>query len=131
MSWWTNLRDTVETVATGGAALAFNESARNKIEGGFNRLTGRSSAEERRSQQSLVNDQIQAYKDQTNIAKQAADQIEGEKQVQKRLIQEKQIRSLRNNYRSAGGFLNNQASSMPAPGGVGTSPGITNKLGTS
>jgi hypothetical protein len=40
---------------------------------------------------------------------------------ERRLIQQKQIRGLRNNYRPTGGLLNS---------GIGSSPGLPNKLGS-
>ena len=58
---------------------------------------------------SELNDQINAYKEQTRIAKEETDRKRGEQAAEKRRINEKQIRTLRRNYRPAG-FLNNAAS---------------------
>jgi hypothetical protein len=120
-------------VATGGAALAFNESARNKAEGVFNSVTGRPSQDDLRNQRYAINDQIKAYKDQTALSEKAIADAAAEKKVVKRQIQEKQIRALRGSYRAPstnGGFLNSQSSGTPAPAAVGASPGLSNKLGT-
>jgi hypothetical protein len=47
--------------------------------------------------------------------------------AEKRRVDEKQIRSLRNRYRPSGGFLNNQAPKSTVDLGGGT--GLPNKLG--
>jgi hypothetical protein len=125
MSWWTDIRDAAETFATGGAALEFNESARNKAEGAFNKITGRPSAADKRNQDNMIGDQIKAYRDQTELAQKELTDLNAQKDVQRRLIQEKQIRSLRGSYRPAG-FLNNQA---PQNNTVGSTPGLQSKLG--
>lgn len=129
MSWWTNFRDAAEGVLTGGVAGEFNDSLANKEGALFNAVTGRKSAAEKRNDQSLINDQIQAYKQQTDITNKQLGEIESAKNIERRRIQEKQIRSLRNSYRSSNGFLNNQSNSAQA-NISGGSPGISNKLGT-
>ena len=48
-----------------------------------------------------------------------------EKDVQKRLINQKQIRSLRNQYRGGGGLIGSQSGSS-----LGTDNQLPNKLGT-
>lgn len=88
MSWWTDLRDTVEKVATFGAydpqRIRQNE----------------------RDQRDLINTQIKAYQDQTAITRQQLNQSREATEFEKRRVNEKQIRSLRRNYRASGsGFL--------------------------
>lgn len=85
--------------------------------GAFNRLTGHMSAAERREQGNMVNEQINAYKEQTRLAKEETDRKRGETAAAKRKVEEKQIRSLRRNYRPAG-FLNNAKPAGEAEPGV-------------
>lgn len=92
-------------------------------------ITGIPTADEKRNIQRQVADQIKAYKDQTAITEQQINETRAEKAVEKRRINEKQIRSLRNNYRPAGGFLNNQGQAQSSPGIGGSGP-LPNKLGT-
>lgn len=110
MSWWTNFRDAAEGVMTGGIAGAFNQSLANKEGAAFNKITGRASDDEKRNQQYAINDQIKAYKEATDLTNQALATKQSEMDVEKRRVNEKQIRALRNNFRSSGGFLNNQSS---------------------
>jgi len=84
MSWWTKFRDRAEKVATLG--LYDPEKSR------------REEADARYA----INDQIKAYKDQSNLAREELNKARATEEVQKRRIQEKQIRSLRRNYRPAG-----------------------------
>ena len=78
------------------------------VEGGINAITGRSSAAEKRAQAQQIQDQIDAYKNQTEITQKEIADKQQQEAVEKRRINEKQIRSLRGNYRAAG-FLNNGA----------------------
>ena len=105
MSLWRNIED-----ATGGLA---------------NRVLGRSSAAEKREQANMANEQIKAYKDQTELAAKQLEETRAQKDVEKRRINEKQIRSLRNNYRPSGGLLNSQSAQTE----LGTSSNLPNKLG--
>lgn len=91
----------------------------------YHAVTGTPTADERRNQQYAVNDQIKAYKDQTALAQQQIDEARNEQDVQKRKINEKQIRALRNNFRPASGFLNG-GSNTPVP----ASNQLPTKLGT-
>lgn len=136
MSWWTKLRDATESVLStatpfdvrsdsarrqrSGVTGAANK-VRNYEEGAFNAITGRQSAADRREQDRLVNDQIKAYQDQTALARQQLDEARAATAAEKRRVEEKQIRALRRNYRSASvGLL-----------GVGSpaSQDMTSKLG--
>jgi hypothetical protein len=122
MSWWTNIRDTVEE--------PFNKIG--DVAGGvFNKITGRPSADDVRNQQYAINDQIKAYKDQTALTEKEIGDARAQQDVVKRQINEKQIRSLRNNYRASGGFLNNQGASSQSALGSSNVAGGASKLGTS
>jgi len=80
MSFWTKVRDTWTNVSSLGL---------------YNR-------EKDLEQARLVNSQIKAYQDQTNLAKQQLDQSRKSTEAESRRVQEKQIRSLRRNYRVQG-----------------------------
>ncbi len=112
---------------TGGLAYA-HKKVRDPIEGLANKLTGNKSAAEKRGEASLINEQIKSYKDQTAMAQKEIDAARAEKDVQKRKVNEKQIRSLRNSYRPAGGLLNNQAG-RALGADQNNSAGLPNKLG--
>jgi multidrug efflux pump subunit AcrA (membrane-fusion protein) len=125
MSWWTKIRDTIEApqkAIWNGAKDVWN-AGENVGADIWHRVTGSPTAQDRRNQQNQINAQIKAYQDQTNLEKQQLDQARDATQEQKRQIEEKQIRSMRRNYRapSAGtGLL-----------GVGgsASPDMNNNLG--
>lgn len=90
----------------------------------YHHLTGTPTHDEReqmRQQRQVANEQIKAYKEQTELTRQQLDKTRNEENVEKRRIQEKQVRSLRRNYRTqAAGIL-----------GVGqpATEDMTNKLG--
>jgi hypothetical protein len=84
MSWWTDLRDTVEYVGTAGMYDPWK------------------SRQNDRDQRNMVNAQIKAYQDQTAMAKQQLDEARQATQAEKRRVEEKQIRALRRNYRAQG-----------------------------
>ncbi len=143
MSFWTKIRNGFElgaatvggflvggpvgAVAGAGLAEAANSSLRKNTSDVVSDITGMPSASEKREQANLINDQIKAYKNQTELTEKQINATRAEKDAQKRLINEKQIRSLRNNYRPAGGFLNNQAR---AGSDLTSNTGLPNKLGT-
>ena len=85
----------------------------------FHKITGTPTSKEKRAAQQLMTDQVGAYKEQSNLAREQLDKVRGEEQVQKRRIEEKQIRALRRNY-STRGILG---------GGGPTEPDMTQKLG--
>jgi hypothetical protein len=64
-------------------------------------------------------DEIKIYKEANNVKEQ--------QNVEKRRIQEKQIRMLRSNYRPGGGLMR---ASTASPAALGDSTGLPNKLGT-
>jgi hypothetical protein len=90
----------------------------------YHGLTGTPNADEKRNQQYAVNDQIAAYKKASEVSEQAINEAKNQQDVVKRQINEKQIRSLRNNYRPAGGLLNNSGITPVA------NATLNNKLGT-
>src|ERR1017187_9909174 len=91
-------------------AVTFIPDKLNDVAGAtFNKATGNKPEREKRSEARAIGEQIQAYKNQTALAAKEVENARAEKDVQKRKINEKQIRSLRNNYSSSNGFLNNQA----------------------
>jgi hypothetical protein len=108
MSWWTKIRNGLEfgALAAGGAivggpagaaagaaiALGTNKSSRKDL--------GLNFGEDK--DMNLINDQIKAYKDQTELSRAELNKTRNEQAIEKRRIQEKQIRSLRRNYRSTG-----------------------------
>lgn len=76
-----------------------------------NIITGETE-EDRARQRRMVNDQIKAYREQTEITKKELAAKKDEQAAEKRRIEEKQIRALRRNYR-AQGFLGTQPSGQP------------------
>lgn len=87
MSWWTDLRDSVEKVATFGVYDPWK------------------SRQADRDQRDMVNAQIKAYQDQTALARQQLDEARNATEAEKRRVNEKQIRTLRRNYRATGAGL--------------------------
>lgn len=87
MSWWTDLRDTGTKIATGG--LYDNKK---------NRLA-------EAAQRYMINSQMKAFRDQTELAKKQLDEARTQTDNEKRRINEKQIRTLRRNYRAQGAGL--------------------------
>jgi len=83
MSLWTHYRDASEKILT------------------FGLYDPKKSREQDRQQRQVVNDQIAAYKEQTALAKQELDETRAQTETERRRVQEKQIRSLRRNYRAA------------------------------
>ena len=65
-------------------------------------VTGIPTADQKRQSQQMMNDQVKAYKEQTEITRNEIARKKGEEVAEKRRIEEKQIRSLRRNYRAAG-----------------------------
>jgi outer membrane PBP1 activator LpoA protein len=78
MSWWTDIKDNFEKIAT------------------FGLIDPKSN----REQQSMMNAQMKAYQEQTELAKKQLDEARATADVQKRRIEEKQIRSLRGRNRA-------------------------------
>lgn len=117
MGLWTNLRDAAESaISTVTPFDIRSESARNKKGGTtgflnkvregeqdlFNKATGRISASDRRATNQMLTDQVNAYKEMTEISKKQIAEKKDEQSAEKRKINEKQIRSLRRNYRPQG-----------------------------
>jgi hypothetical protein len=66
------------------------------------KIAGIPSASDRRKAAADLQDQVRAYREQTELTRQELNRASQEQDVQKRRVNEKQIRSLRRNYRSAG-----------------------------
>jgi hypothetical protein len=86
MSWWTDVRDTGTKIATFGA---YDRNGR-KVEA---------------EQRSMINAQMRAYKEQTELAKKQLEEARAQTDAEKRRVNEKQIRTLRRNYRAQGAGL--------------------------
>lgn len=78
------------------------------IGGLVNKVIGRQSADDMRKQNQMISDQMEAYKRQTEITRKATEDARAQQDVEQRRVQQKQIRSLRSNYRAQGaGMLGN------------------------
>lgn len=84
MSWWTKFRDRAEHIGT----LGFYDPVRSRREEADARYA--------------INDQIKAYKEQSQLTREELSRVRNEQAMEKRRIQEKQIRALRRNYRPQG-----------------------------
>ena len=107
MSWWNKIVDIINKPASKINDIDLDI---------FHRASGVPTADEKRNQQYAINDQVKAYKDQTALTEKQINDAKASQDVVKRQINEKQIRQLRNNFRPAGGFLNNQQSLSPVQG---------------
>lgn len=95
MSWWTDIRDSVENFAGGIIPGIFGK-------GGDD------------SYQKMINEQIRSYREQTELTKKQLEESRSANEAEKRRVQEKQIRSLRNNYRAQGLGGNMLGNGQPA-----------------
>lgn len=68
----------------------------------YHDVTGIPTAKEKRDRQDMVNEQIRSYREQTELTRQELARKRDETNVQKRRVEEKQIRTLRRNSRSQG-----------------------------
>ena len=84
-------------------------------------VSGVPTADEKRNAKRMVTDQIKAYKEQTELLRAETDRKRGEEASEKRRVEEKQIRSLRRNYR---GVNTGMLGANPA-----ATPDMTTKLG--
>ncbi len=87
MTFFTDIRDKAVKIATLGC---YDPAASRQAE---------------REQRHMITDQINAYKEQTELTRQQLNQARQETEAEKRRVQEKQIRTLRRNYRAAGASL--------------------------
>ena len=87
--------DRVERAIGGGLA-----SATDVASDLYHSVTGTPTADEKRNTQKAMNDQIKAYRDQTELTRNELNRVANETQIEKRRVQEKQIRSLRGQYRA-------------------------------
>lgn len=76
----------------------------------FKKATGQPSDKEVKQQKQLLNDQISAYKEQTELSKQELNAAKDSQAAEQRRIQEKQIRAVRRNS-SMRGFLGSSGGS--------------------
>jgi len=95
MSIW----DTVGDIVMGGGIL---KPVTDKVRDIGGKILGIPDADEKRRQQAAMNDQIKAYRDQTELSRQELNKAKDAQSTEQRRIQEKQIRALRRNYRPAG-----------------------------
>lgn len=140
MSWWTRTRDALEATFV---PFAESDSARKQttgytgmlnkaysgVGGATNKILGRTNSSDKREQNQMTADQVQAYKDQTAITEKELQTTRDQQAVEKRRINEKQIRLLRNNYRSSGGGMMGN-SSAPQSNTLGDQGSLPNKLGS-
>lgn len=141
MSWWTDARDATEATfapefesdsarkRTTGYTGALNR-AYSGIGGAFNKVIGRESSADKRTQMQAIYAQTQAYKDQTAITQKQIDDTRAQEDVQKRKIEEKQIRALRGGFRPAGGYSAYNSGTSGGAGGLGSDNQTPSKLGT-
>lgn len=113
MSWWTGLRDTAVNVGTLGL---YNPRQERHKEAEARRASAPTAQPDVRQ---AINEQMQAYKNETELTKKEIAAKQNEENYERRRIQEKQIRTLRRHFRAAS-ILGNQA---------GSEPGMTEKLG--
>lgn len=90
----------------------------------YHAVTGAPTASEKRGQARLMNEQIQAYKDQTALQTKAFNEAKQQREIEKRRVEEKQIRGMRNRSRAAG-FLGVGAAATP----LGNATELPSKLG--
>jgi len=104
MSLWTEIRDAGEYFLTG---TMYDPGKRRRQE---------------RDQRDMINAQMKAYQEQTNLAQQQLNEAREQTNAQKRRVEEKQIRSLRRNQRAQynQGFL---GAGNPASGDMDTKLG--------
>jgi hypothetical protein len=145
MSWWTDTRDAVESAASVVTPFDFRgESARKKKTGFtgaankarnyeealFNKITGRTPEADKRNQARQVQEQVDAYKKLTAITEKEIETKRVEKADEKRKVNEKQIRQLRNRYRPSGGLLNYAGGGQPSSNQLSSNQGaLTQNLG--
>lgn len=76
-----------------------------------------------------ASEQAKMYKNSTDMANKAAGELKTQQDNERRRIQEKQIRGLRNSYRPVGGFLSSQGNVPSSPNNLGSTSGLPSKLG--
>lgn len=96
MSWWSDIRDKWEQMATGGL---YDPAHSRHMES---------------NAKYAMQDQIDAFNKQTALEKEELDKVRNEQAVEKKRINDKQIRALRSRYRTAGGGSGALGSGEPA-----------------
>lgn len=94
----------------------------------YHALTGAPTQSEKRAQGRLMNEEIQAYKDQTEMTRQATAEAKSQRDIERRRVEEKTIRGMRNRSRSGGGFLNVGGAAQPSQ--MGNATNLPSKLGS-
>lgn len=82
--------------------MGFFDSIVDTVSDVWHEVTGTPTAADRRKNQQLMQDQINAYKQQTALAESEMKRAREERLQAKKRLDEKQIRSLRRSNRSAG-----------------------------
>lgn len=77
-----------------------------KIERGISNLIPHEHSRDKRAQMQATKQQMDMYRDMKDQATKAASELNEQKQVELTKLHQKQIRSLRNNYRRHTGFMN-------------------------
>jgi hypothetical protein len=91
----------------------------------YHAATGAPTAEQKREMAKGMNEQVKAYKEATELGRQQVAELKSQKEMERKRIEEKQIRGLRKNARAAG-FLNTQSEGTQ----LGSSSGLPQQLGT-
>ena len=97
--------------------------------GAYHAITGTSNEKEKRAQAALVKEQIDAYKAQTEILKKDVETKREQLAAEKKRVDEKQIRQLRNRYRSNSGLIRNRGEAPRAQLTQASGGGLPNQLG--
>jgi chromatin segregation and condensation protein Rec8/ScpA/Scc1 (kleisin family) len=118
-SLWRGAKDIAKTGLDPREGLKQVMDPGGMVSDAYHVITGAPTAKDKRTQQTMLADQIKAYKDQTELTRQELNTKRDQVAAEKRRVEEKQIRSLRRNYR-APGFLG---------GGGASEPDMTAKLG--
>lgn len=77
----------------------------------YHKATGTPTSDEKRASNKLIADQVNAYKEQTELTRAQIAETKAQTDTEKRRVQEKQIRSLRRTSRSQGASLLGQGDS--------------------
>jgi hypothetical protein len=92
----------------------------------YHAVTGTPTASDKRDAAALANAQIQAYKDATDLTRQGIEEARKQRETERRRIEEKQIRGLRNRS-GRGGLMSSQSDSSNK---LGSGSALPSKLGT-
>lgn len=110
-----------------GKVFSFETDPFGSVSDAYHGITGTPTAEQKRDTANMMNEQIKAYKDQTELSRQALADAKTQRENEKRRVEEKQIRSIRNRGGRSASLMNTQSAADTKLGG-GTN--LPNKLGT-